>query len=320
MWTDRTSSELDRVERLSHSGLVPPPPGWAMEYTQLTPAAGQGECRDINLPGLLLRSSSFETRLSMSGCGERERHIFVFLSNLRGEGKLNGKRLDEGLVAVCGAQPFEVVSPPMDMVGMTIARDLLDGYLESAEGLVAPGWMDDGVHFVGNSEATRRAGRMIKALMTSYYDDPFATGEGEGRQALAFSVLDILVPILIDVEAERDHHLSNRYQIVRRTREYILDRIDEPLQISEICRELGVSRRALQYSFQDVLGLNPVAFLRILRLNRARRDLVRTERSLQVKDVIDRWGFWHPSRFSCEYKQMFEELPSETLRRCRAAA
>ena len=290
-----------------------------MEYTQLTPAPGQGECRDLFLPGLLLRNCSFEATLSISGCGERERHIFVFLSNMQGEARMNGRPLHEGLAVVCGAHPFEAVLPPMDMLGLTITRELVDEYLENVEGLVAPDWMDNGIHMVGDLETTSRAAGKIKALIANHHDDP-GVHDDEGREAVIASVLDILVPVIIVAEAATDYGWSNRYEIVRRTREYILDRIDEPLQISDICRDIGVSRRALQYSFQDVLGINPVAFVRVLRLNRARHDLVRIGASLQVKDVIDRWGFWHPSRFSCEYKQLFAELPSETLRRCRTAA
>ena len=318
MRTVSATSGSDPVERLSHSGLVPPPRDWAMEYTQLQPASGQGECRDLFLPGLLLRSCSVQTTLSMSGCGEPERHIFVILLNMRGQGRLNGRPLAEGLTAVCGAQPFEAVLPPTEMLGLTVTRALMGEYLETAEGMAAPAWMDKGIHMVGDPQSAARAASKLKALIEQHCADPAAPMDDEGREAVIASVLDILVPLIIGADAVTDYGWSNRYEIVRRAREYILDRIDEPLQIGDICRDLGVSRRRLQYSFQEVLGINPIAFLRILRLNRARCDLVRIGAALRVKDVIDRWGFWHPSRFSCEYRQMFEELPSETLRRCQA--
>jgi len=34
-----------------------------------------------------------------------------------------------------------------------------------------------------------------------------------------------------------------------------------------------------------------------------------------VKDVVAHWGFWHLSRFSAEYRALFGELPSDTLKR-----
>jgi AraC family ethanolamine operon transcriptional activator len=66
-----------------------------------------------------------------------------------------------------------------------------------------------------------------------------------------------------------------------------------------------------------VLDLNPVKFLRALRLNAVRRALKQAAGSerVAVADIAARWGFWHLSHFSADYKAMFGELPSETLRR-----
>jgi AraC family ethanolamine operon transcriptional activator len=38
-------------------------------------------------------------------------------------------------------------------------------------------------------------------------------------------------------------------------------------------RDLGVSRHALRYSFQDTLGINPASFVRARRLNKVRAML-----------------------------------------------
>ena len=322
MLADQAMSESDHVKCLRHLGMVPPPPDLGMEYTQLTPAPVQGEGHDLILPGFMLRRCNTQTTIGASGCGGLERHIFVFLSNLKGEGRLNGRPLREGLTSLSGVHPFESLLPPMEMLGLAICRDLLKDYLEIVEGMAPPRWMCDGIHSFVNPEAISRPVGMIKDLLTHIHDDSAVLLNEEGRKSVIWSILDRLVPVIVDSGADMttDYRLSNRYRIVSRTREYILDRIDEPLQISTVCRDLGVSRRALQYSFQDVLNINPVAFMRLLRLNGARRDLVRTSTAVQVKDVIDRWGFWHPSRFSGEYKQMFDELPSETLRRCRTSA
>ena len=312
MWMDLETAISDHFDSTIHSGLVPPPPNWEMEYTQLKPSPNQGECRDILFPGLFLRSAKIQTTLSMSGCGDCERHIFVFLSNMKGEGRLNGNPLPEGLTAVCGTQPFEAILPPTDMLGITINRGMMNEYLEDVEGLIAPDWMGNGIYTLGVRESTSRATKMFKA----HFEDASPLADADGIKSAIFSMLGIILSNS-DSDPEVVYSWQNRIQIVRRVREYIIDRISEPIKIGEICRQIGVSRRALQYIFQDVLGVNPVAFLRILRLNRARRDLFDNENTFQVKDVIDRWGFWHPSRFSGEYRQMFEELPSETLRRCR---
>jgi AraC family ethanolamine operon transcriptional activator len=79
-----------------------------------------------------------------------------------------------------------------------------------------------------------------------------------------------------------------------------------------------VSRRTLQYSFQDVLQMSPVAYLRALRLNGVRRDL-QAAGDAPVGDVAARWGFWHLSRFAADYRRLFGERPSDTRRQARDA-
>jgi AraC family ethanolamine operon transcriptional activator len=110
---------------------------------------------------------------------------------------------------------------------------------------------------------------------------------------------------------------TTRFAVVSRAQDYIREHIDEPLTVEDLCRVLGVSRRTLQYSFQEVLQLNPVSYLRATRLNGARRMLKTADpKRHSVQDIAARWGFWHLSHFAKDYRRMFGELPSETLRGC----
>jgi len=55
-----------------------------------------------------------------------------------------------------------------------------------------------------------------------------------------------------------------------------------------------------------------------VRLNKVRRELKRClDERIGVYDIAVKWGFWHFSQFSLDYKRHFAELPSETLRRAR---
>jgi AraC family ethanolamine operon transcriptional activator len=82
-----------------------------------------------------------------------------------------------------------------------------------------------------------------------------------------------------------------------------------------------VSERALEYAFKEVMGLTPVAYLNRLRLHRVRQALLAaTHGSTTVSAVALDWGFWHFGEFSRAYKDCFDELPSDTLRRKPSAA
>jgi AraC family ethanolamine operon transcriptional activator len=35
----------------------------------------------------------------------------------------------------------------------------------------------------------------------------------------------------------------------------------------------------------------------------------------RVADIAIRWGFWHMGQFARDYRAMFGELPSETLKK-----
>ncbi len=84
--------------------------------------------------------------------------------------------------------------------------------------------------------------------------------------------------------------------------------------ITDICVTTGVSERTLQYAFRSAMQLTPVAYLRTLRLNRVRTDLLLAlPIHTTVTQIAMRWGFVHLGEFSQEYKRLFGERPSETL-------
>lgn len=104
---------------------------------------------------------------------------------------------------------------------------------------------------------------------------------------------------------------SLRKKIVDRTLQLMVNEYTQPLTITEICNHVGVSRRKLQYCFQEVLGINPIAYLKIIRLNQVHQQLLKAESSIQ--DIAFRYGFWHLGHFSSDYKKLFAETPSMTM-------
>jgi AraC family ethanolamine operon transcriptional activator len=58
-------------------------------------------------------------------------------------------------------------------------------------------------------------------------------------------------------------------------------------------------------------------FLRNIRMEEVRAGLLQPNESTSVSSEASHWGFLHFGRFSNEYRALFGELPSETLRRAR---
>jgi AraC-like DNA-binding protein len=116
--------------------------------------------------------------------------------------------------------------------------------------------------------------------------------------------------------ARADHARQSQALVVKAAEDYALSHADDRVYVTDLCRAAGVSERALEYAFKDVMGLTPVAYLTRLRLHRVRQALLlATHGSTTVSAVALDWGFWHFGEFSRAYKDCFGELPSDTLRR-----
>lgn len=116
---------------------------------------------------------------------------------------------------------------------------------------------------------------------------------------------------------------SPEYQARQRARQRVnhaRDYIDASLQtgllpsIVDICAQTGTSARTLQYAFREVMQMTPVAYLRILRLNKVRSTLQTSiTADTTVTQVGTHWGFLHLGEFARDYQRLFGERPSETL-------
>ncbi len=99
-----------------------------------------------------------------------------------------------------------------------------------------------------------------------------------------------------------------------------LDAVDElgPTGLSPplLAARLGVTRRALEKAFGSTLGVSPGQYLLRRRLLAVRARLIRGRG--RVIDHAFSMGFQDPSRFARQYRRLFGELPSETLRASRS--
>jgi AraC-like DNA-binding protein len=105
--------------------------------------------------------------------------------------------------------------------------------------------------------------------------------------------------------------------LVRRAERLMVDKSDAPITVSAVATELGVSIRTLQAGFRQWRSDTPSNVLRRIRLHRVHDELARPGKSTSVTNAATRWGFAHLGRFSAQYRAVFNEVPSETLRRGR---
>ena len=75
----------------------------------------------------------------------------------------------------------------------------------------------------------------------------------------------------------------------------------------------GIGRRNLELSFNRYLGLSPKQLIKQMRFTLCREDLLKSQYA-SVGQAAQAWGYWHMGQFGRDYKALFGELPSETLK------
>lgn len=83
-----------------------------------------------------------------------------------------------------------------------------------------------------------------------------------------------------------------------------------------MAQAVGVSQKALELAFREVMDTTPGRYLMLTRLNGAHHALAYADRAnTKVIDIALGFGFTHMGRFAKAYKDLFGELPSQTLER-----
>jgi AraC-like DNA-binding protein len=150
---------------------------------------------------------------------------------------------------------------------------------------------------------------------------PDAGERSDVRDSMADSLLayvNTLGDETSDIRTDRDTRVHRRLA-VERARAYIAENLTEPIRLGDLCRHARTQPRSLEYGFQELLGMSPIAYVRTIRLHRARR-LLRSAavRTRSISEIALDCGFWHLSQFALDYKLLFGERPSVTLKRTTA--
>lgn len=115
-----------------------------------------------------------------------------------------------------------------------------------------------------------------------------------------------------DRAATRRHH-----RIMRLLATWLAARPRDPVTLAELCEGIGTNARTLNLCCQEFLGMSPIRYLRLRRLQMANRALRSAVPGIDsVTAIALHHGFNELGRFAQAYHRMFGETPSATLARC----
>jgi AraC family ethanolamine operon transcriptional activator len=293
---------------------------WRLNYDQISCGAFRGSFTEVRLPGIQVFRETTSQKVRQYGHLGADSFGIALPWNTSRDVNFNGASMSSGNVIACFNAEVDMCTPPeFELRGVVMDAALIEKTLAAMQIELPDGLWHQLRELKTDPGAVNRIRRLLVCVQQIVERTPQILDEVAARQHLEDNLLTEIIDLLPTLQPCDDLRGGNaRKRLVERACMLMLARPDEPMSILDICKGVGASRRKLNYCFQDVLGSNPIHYLRAVRLNRVRRELKRcTDEQIGVYDIAVKWGFWHFSQFSLDYKRHFAELPSETLRRAR---
>jgi AraC family transcriptional regulator, ethanolamine operon transcriptional activator len=243
---------------------------------------------------------------------------FLFGLAAEDEFHCNGYPLHKGTMLLCrpGAEHFAYSTAGSQWVYVVLPPDDLERRLAESP---ARHLLSDGkclpVCLTAESQQTLR--RELQRILCVLKTTPQVLETPEAAKGMEHSLLEAFLLALADIPSPPVMETARRARarIVSRAQEFLRAHLDRPIYMREVCAAASISERALRQAFYDLFGMSPNRCLKILRMNGARRGLRRADPSrATVLKVASQFGFWDMGRFAVEYRALFGESPSQTLR------
>lgn len=162
------------------------------------------------------------------------------------------------------------------------------------------------------------AGNILRQRLAGLVDEACSERRIRAPEEIANDVLTLIIDAYLHAcpgAAPSSSRLRRPKRIVRAAEEYFVAQAGAPISLAGLCAAAGVSKSSLYLAFHQICGEPPLEYLRKRQLTQARSLLLRAdpERGVVKRTALD-VGLTEFGRFSVEYRRLFGESPSATLR------
>jgi AraC-like DNA-binding protein len=170
-----------------------------------------------------------------------------------------------------------------------------------------------------DAAAERRWCQTVDYVIDTFLPDPAALAHplvvGGTARMLAIALLTSFPNSWVTHPLPRDRTDATPAALSRAI-DFIERNADADIAAADIARAARVTVRAVQLAFRRHLDMTPTAYLRMLRLGRAHEQLLAADPAdgTTVRQVAARWGYANLSRFAADYRRIYGQPPSRTLR------
>lgn len=293
--------------------------GWVQRYDQISHGPFRSRLVEIEFADIQIFEETLGQAVFQSGTCPRDAIALGVFSGISGNARWHGRSVGlDDVLFLDGCSEFVLSTPQTSTllaIGIPVAA--LEPWCEHA-----PLPLRESVHRLAAAPLRDRdAAQRLRQGLSGIIGELILRPEEHLPGGVMRRLRDELVMLVADLlqgepEPREKPALAKAKKVVQRSRDFALERRDQPPTLLELCRHTHVSPRTLQYCFQAVLGESPASYMKMLRLNGSRHDLKRLDEKVLISDIAANWGFWHLSQFASDYRRMFGELPSATRTAC----
>lgn len=292
---------------------------WRQTYNQLSPGLVRSSLQHVEGQRFQMFRETINQRLVQQGEAPQDRVCFAFPLRVQGAARLQGREADDRcMLALKGREEFLFHMPQgMDMLSITFDRTTFMQAVDNSPWRTEIGqWMSKPVIRMPEHRLAQCRERLLQLLHRSIEVSQYSD-HSQAEQELENDLLEEVICLLADPGFDRSQRLpsSPGSFIVEKCHQLTMKERQSPPSVLDLCERLRVSRRTVQSSFRAVTQTTPVNYIRCIRLNGVRRELLGSRPGdLTIGDAAGHWGFYHLSHFAADYQALFGELPSQTGR------
>jgi len=294
-------------------------PAWKQRYLQVSPGIMRSSLAEVTTDSLHVFRKWMSERVIQQGCLPSGKICFAIpLGKFAGTPRMQGHEMHGDSIVVLRSGDEFTLQRPKGMELMAVTFELDDFRRLSDERPWVPG-----ARALLSRSVLRAPGRAMQRLrcdLLSLFDETSTTdpckSEATRDQSVSRGVFEALGALFNGAaDAGQAVGSASASFIVAQCHRLVAVSGDAPPSVEELCLRLRTSRRTLQNSFRQVADATPVHYLRCVRLNAVRRQLMSTRAvDLNIAQAAADRGFNHLSHFAEQYKALFGELPSQTMR------
>ena len=269
-------------------------------HQQVTAGRFEGKLKRIILPDMVIDHGEYNLKLIAQGAFSPKTVTLMILHRMDEIGKVCGMDLHGGSLIVLPVHADAEFTIPQhtSWTAINVPKTHLEkyGFIVNAMQLFT---LDKNSFYQFNEVYLR-------------LEQQLSEGK-ESQEVLQDMILSHFIQTVESLNGKLELRYSDGYLMALNVRDYIIEHIEEPLQMYELCQLTNKSVRTIERTFKQVFNITVREYHSSYRLSLVRQTLIH-DKNISISNVALKYGYFHLSRFSSNYKKLFGELPSQTLR------